>query len=392
MKLPKLYKEDAKGNMRVWYVKVDDDKVIIKSGLCDGKKVISYKYGEEKNKGKSNYMNESEHAISIAKSIWRKKIDAGYEPEDMEACRDIYEEKKSLQVNKDYPIKPMLIQKWKSKTVEDVYLQPKLDGFRCIASFVDGNVILNSRGRIEYEHLKHIKRELKRLFMFIMSDSDDDRNIYNIHFDGELYSHGMIRQELSSRVKRKTKHEKEKEVEYHIYDMIDTDDKDMIFKKRYRFLKRMFRDYEYELNYVHLVETDHIKYVDEDIAYDYMSKYIEDGYEGLIIRKSDNKYRSYRSSTIMKYKMFNERDAYIKDVIEGKDGSEGCAIFILKDELGLKYKYYARGTFDEKRYWYENRERLIGTKISLYYSGETDDKKPECIFNFKFREEWDLDE
>lgn len=109
-------------------------------------------------------MTEDENAIEITKTIWRKKIDQGYEPENMEDAKELYEEKK-LQVNKDYPIKPMLIQKWKSENIEDLYIQPKLDGFRCICSFVDGKVILNSRCRVEYEHLKHIKKEMKKIYM-----------------------------------------------------------------------------------------------------------------------------------------------------------------------------------------------------------------------------------
>lgn len=389
MRLPKLYKEDAKGKIRVWYVKVKGNKITIKSGIKDGKLVISYKYGEEKNINKKNYMSEDENALEIAKTIWRKKIDMGYEPEDMEDAKVIYEEKKKLQVNKDYPIKPMLVQKWKSKDVEDVYIQPKLDGFRCIASYVNGKVILNSRGRVEYEHLKHIKREMKKIFMSLIEDEDSD-DIFKIHFDGELYCHGMVRQELSSRVKRKNEaHPREKEIEYHIYDIINISDKDMKYKRRYKFLKNIFDDVEFK--YIKLVNTKHLDIINEDIAMRRMKRYVEDGYEGLIVRKSDNKYRSYRSPGIMKYKMFNERDAHIVDVIEGKDGSEGCAVFKLKDELGLKYKYYPRGTFEEKRYWFEQKDMLIGKKISLYYSGETEDKKPECIFNFKFREEWDLD-
>lgn len=394
MNLPKLFKEDAKGKTRIWYVRVKNNIITIKSGLEDGKLVKSIKYGEEKNVGKKNYMDENEHAISVAKSIWRKKVDSGYEPEDgIENHSELYEEKKKLTIKNGYPIRPMLAQKYlnktkKSKTYEDVYVQPKLDGFRCVASFVDGKVILNSRGRTEYTFLKHIKREMKKIFNEIVGDKVDD--IYHIHFDGELYCHNMVRQELSSRVKRKNeKHEDEKSIEYHIYDMINTKNKDMKYKKRYKELRIHIRDYKY----IKLLKTIKFDEINEKLAATYMENFIKEGYEGLIIRKSDGVYKqNYRSPSLMKYKQFDERDAIIKDVIEGKDGSEGCAIFKLKDEKKQKYKYYARGTMEEKKYWFENRDKLIGTKISLYHYGQTEDEKPECIFDFRFREKWDIDE
>lgn len=121
--------------------------------------------------------------------------------------------------------------------------------------------------------------------------------------------------------------------------MIDTDDKDMKYKRRYKKLTKILNN---DTNYIKLVDTQHLSEINEDIAMYRMKCYIEDGYEGLIVRKSDNKYRSYRSSSIMKYKMFDKRDI------------------------------------------------LIGTKITLYYSGETNDRKPEYIFNFKSREKWDI--
>ena len=75
-------------------------------------------------------------------------------------------------------IKPMLAHKYNPEKADyPAYIQPKLDGVRCIFT-KDGAY---SRTGNEFKNVDHIKKDLKVVF-----------NRYpNLILDGELYNHGL---------------------------------------------------------------------------------------------------------------------------------------------------------------------------------------------------------
>lgn len=400
MELPILIKKDAKGNEIEWKVIVEGDQVTMFNGRKEGKMIKHIQYGEEKNIGKKNYQTKEDNAINIAKSKWRKKIDAGYIAEDKiqsETVKSIYEEKQSLDVGADFPLKPMLVQQYKGKTIEDVYIQPKLDGFRCISSFIDGKVVLHTRGRKKIVVLQHIKDQLMNFFKY---------SEYNIHFDGELYSHSLTRQEISSFVKRKNIHERENEIEYHIYDVIfdkcsnsECDDSSnskyndkTIFSIRYKFLSKLFKEIpKSERKDIILVETNHFDEIDNETATELAKDYVDEGFEGIIIRKNMSYELGKRSSHILKVKPFNEMDVTIVDMYEASGDQQGCAIFVVRTDKGIEFPAIPTESLEVRRQMLQNRD-LIGSKVSLRYYGETEKGIPQHVFNVIVREEFDIDE
>ena len=84
-------------------------------------------------------------------------------------------------------IKPMLAYKVDKKPVdwsEKVYIQPKLDGIRCVI-YVDDkeNIRCFSRTGKEFHNLEHIKLSLRKFFF-------DYANV-DVVLDGELYNHKL---------------------------------------------------------------------------------------------------------------------------------------------------------------------------------------------------------
>ena len=84
-------------------------------------------------------------------------------------------------------IKPMLAYKVDKKPVdwsEKVYIQPKLDGIRCVI-YVDDkeNIRCFSRTGKEFHNLEHIKLSLNEFFF-------DYANV-DVVLDGELYNHDL---------------------------------------------------------------------------------------------------------------------------------------------------------------------------------------------------------
>ena len=125
--LPKLYKRDSKGKIRVWEVEVgysNDDYAGIRTvaGLEEGKKVTSeWNLSEAKNVGKSNSTTAYTQAQAEAKALWDKRIEKEYFVDiDMIDSYDKFD--------------PMLAGDYTKVKVKPTngYSQPKLDGIRCI--------------------------------------------------------------------------------------------------------------------------------------------------------------------------------------------------------------------------------------------------------------------
>ena len=108
-------------------------------------------------------------------------------------------------------IKPMLAHKYNpDKADYPAYIQPKLDGVRCIIqceydNVVSANVIrAYSRTGKEFMNVKHIKESLRGVFL----------ENPNLILDGELYNHGLkhdflilqIAENLSKSTQTRLKH------------------------------------------------------------------------------------------------------------------------------------------------------------------------------------------
>ena len=96
-------------------------------------------------------------------------------------------------------IKPMLAYKVDKKPVdwsEKVYIQPKLDGVRCVIYVNDKEeIVCFSRTGKEFHNLEHIKESLREFFF-------DNANV-DIVLDGELYNHDLTFQEITRAVMTK---------------------------------------------------------------------------------------------------------------------------------------------------------------------------------------------
>ena len=226
-------------------------------------------------------------------------------------------------------IKPMLAYKVDKKPVdwsEKVYIQPKLDGVRCVI-YVDDkeNIRCFSRTGKEFHNLQHIKDSLKPWFEF-----HDD-----VILDGELYNHDLRDnfEKIISLVRKQKPTESDKLeaaelVQFHCYDYID-----------------QMHDYSTRMN--QLVTTDMysdcVKYVETTLvnskeAAQLRHQYnLNNGYEGSILRL-DAPYQCKRSYNLQKFKDFSDTEATIIGYEEGKGKREGTlGKFLMQDDDGNKF-------------------------------------------------------
>jgi len=221
-------------------------------------------------------------------------------------------------------IKPMLAYKVDKKPVdwsEKVFMQPKLDGVRCVIS-KDGAW---SRTGKPWLNIDHIIENLKPVFEMYP----------NLILDGELYNHELKNdfEKIISLV-RKTKPKANDRVEaaayvqFHCYDFVDTK---ALFEERMKFLSTAPL-YSYCVKYVptHRVAT-------REMANVIHEDWLDAGYEGSILRLN-GVYECKRSYNLQKFKDFHDTEATIVGYVPGKGKRTGTlGKFLMIDADGIEF-------------------------------------------------------
>jgi len=205
--------------------------------------------------------------------------------------------------------KPMLAYPASAKPIDydqPTYIQPKLDGVRCVIQYDTGVVTAYSRTGKEWKNIEHILAQLKPFF----------DQYPNVILDGELYNHDLRDnfEKIISLV-RKTKPTDEDRLEaskltqFHCYDIID---ETLPYNQRMEFISQFLMLFG---SSIHTVET--IRLVDEDEAQSIHRSNLRKGYEGSIVRTNDT-YACKRSHNLRKFKDFHDAEATLTGWVEGK--------------------------------------------------------------------------
>jgi len=223
-------------------------------------------------------------------------------------------------------IKPMLAHKVNDKKIdfsEPVFIQPKLDGVRCIFT-KDGAY---SRTGKQFRNLRHIELRLERFF----------KAQPNAVLDGELYNHALrddFEQIISLVRKQKPTDEDRRNaqhlIQYHVYDIIAEgpsyeDRLNWLLSSRYLWC-----------NAVIPVETHKVnKY--EEAANMHYDGFLKQGYEGSILRLN-GPYEQKRSYNLQKFKDFSDDEATIVGYEAGKGKRTGTlGKFFMMDDQGVEF-------------------------------------------------------
>ena len=248
---------------------------------------------------------------------------------------------------------------------EKVYIQPKLDGVRCVITLDEKeNIRCFSRTGKEFHNLQHIKDSLKPWFEF-----HDD-----VILDGELYNHdlrdnfekiiSLVRKQKPTLVDR---HEARLLTQFHCYDMYSPYF-DHNFNVRDEFIMNTI-DGEYE----HTVTVDTEEVFDMEDAKKYHIENLALGYEGSIVRLN-TKYQQKRSHSLRKFKDFSDAEATIVGYLDGKGKRTGTlGKFIMQDDEGNEF-----GCPPGKGYTYKdladmlsNIHKYIGQRATFTYFERT---------------------
>ncbi len=267
--------------------------------------------------------------------------------------------------------KPMLAYAASKKPIDytkPVYIQPKLDGVRCVIQYNKLNcgeheVVAYSRTGKPWKNIAHICVQLKPFF----------KKYPKVILDGELYNHDLKDdfEKIISLV-RKTKPTPEDRSEaarltqFHCYDIID---EKLPFGQRIEFVNQSLMLLG---DSIHIVQTlaNVGNYTQAKIFH---TNYLYQGYEGSIIRTNDP-YQCKRSHNLRKFKDFSDAEARIVGYELGKGKRKGTlGKFLMEDEEGNKF-----GCPPGKGYSYkdmttilENIHDYIGQIATFTYFGRT---------------------
>ena len=260
-------------------------------------------------------------------------------------------------------IKPMLAYKVDKKPVdwsEKVFIQPKLDGVRCIFT-KDGAY---SRTGKEFKNLAHVKYDLTDFF----------RKHPNVILDGELYNHALKNdfEKIISLVRKQKPTDQdardaENLVQYHVYDTVLDFAEGVDYFDRFNWLTR----------YLPIAATMTLiknTVVDsQDEAKMLHNVHLAQGYEGSMLRLN-KKYEHKRSYNLQKFKDFSDTEATIIGYEAGKGKFTGLiGKFFMQDDDGNEFgcpigKGY---NFADRKVILNNIHDYIGQRATFTYFQRT---------------------
>ena len=390
-KLQTLYKIDSQGRLREWTMNVDGNKFYAIKGLVEGKTTQDKPTtATPKNVGRSNETTATAQARFEAQAKWQKKIDSGYAVSEEDA-----------KVKKFF--EPMLALSYddrKNEIVYPVYAQPKLDGIRCIVRQENDEIVGRTRNGKIIECIPHILDSLKGFFMAYPKAI----------LDGELYNHeykedfnkitSLVRKQKPVRSAKETDKafakkeakwqesliESADKIQYWVYDMPKLND---VINEKTLFDFRMT-----ELKDKLITRKDCIVIVETNEVYsegnldNLYGQYLEQGYEGQMIRNDVGYDANKRSKNLLKRKDFMDAEYKVIDIDEGNGNRSGTAKHLVCycEKTKQQFNSNIKGSFDYLKEIYDNRKEYIGKFATIKFFQLTPDGIPRFPYAIAFRD------
>ncbi|MBO9428299.1 hypothetical protein [Sulfitobacter sp. R18_1] len=305
-----IYKRDSKGKVRIlkmqlgWNDDTDAGHRVI-SGLEEGKQAVTgWTHSQPKNIGKANETSSHQQAEAEVQNKYKRKLDREYfvSRDDIDSLTFV---------------SPMLAAEWKKrkdkiKWEEGVYIQPKLDGFRNVAQ-AEANY---KRSGMEQHNAPNVKEAL----------AETHAEQPELAIDGELYNHeykdkfnklsGILRREEPTTENLTAIYDV---IQLHIYDVASHPGD---FSERLAFMEELKERFE-GVDCIQFVETVLVYSLEEAEAK--YQEWLEDGYEGMMVR-INRKYKvGGRSNDLIKRKEFEDAEFRLLEVHEGNGNWYGHA-------------------------------------------------------------------
>jgi DNA ligase-1 len=374
--LPTIYGVEKNGKTKVWMARIYRDVLNgfataeIEYGQLDGKKqTTSREYTEGKNLGKTNETTPLQQCVSETRRKWQDKMEKeGY---SLVLPNSNSETESNIVINatetttmiKVFPMlahtfEPLSSKNKKNDIVFPCYVQPKLDGLRCICYMNminnDGKVVAQSRTGAYFETVEHICAELRPILL---------KNP-GLILDGELYTTEMPFEELAGLIKRKKASDATLQrmqlVKYHIYDVVVDG---VPYSDRHDRVVQTADGTKCHLEVVHTQLINDAAGFKQAFA-----EYVAAGYEGIMLRNAHGLYRqNYRSHDLQKYKEFVESEYPIVGFKEADGRDKGTVVWVCATAEEREFSVRPRGTQEQRRQWFQDGPQYVGKLLTVIY-------------------------
>ena len=254
--------------------------------------------------------------------------------------------------------------------VDNWYVSRKLDGCRCICIIDEnGEPKYFSRAGNEFMTLKNLDAEIISLGLKNMVI---DGEICMMDENGNENFQGIIKE-----IKRKD-HTIENPF-FYMFDLLTMEE----FVNKEGTTTFSIRDVQLE-NLLSEKEFKNIGYLEQKLLIDerMLTHYIglakENGWEGLMLRK-DSPYQGKRSNDVLKVKQFYDAEYIVVDIenavnrviVEGKEVEELMMRNVVIEHKGSRVQVGSGFSHEQKRYYFEHPEEILGKQITVQYFEET---------------------
>lgn len=350
---PKLYSRTNTGAIQTWELEVEGNKYRARFGQLDGKiQIGEWTLCKGKNANKSNATTDEIQALKEADAEFlKKKSQKGY----FEKIEDI--DTKTF-------FEPQLAKQWEEYKDDidlssgDWCISPKLDGVRVI----ENNQGAFSRNGKKFLSFPHIHSLLDSFF----------RKYPDLILDGECYQHAFkdnFNKIISLAKKTKPTQEDLIEsknlLEYWVFDSGSLNEP---FIKRLEYIRQIV----IEVNDPRIKLVEHEVVTTESQVNSKLQLYLEQGFEGAMLKKLSAYYSNKRTKNCLKYKLFQDQEFQILDIIEGagnRSGKFGRAL--LKTLDGVEFESNARGDDEYYKELLYNKNRYINKMATVRFQNWT---------------------
>ena len=377
-----LYRKDNNGNISFWNAETHDACTIhIQHGRLDGHPIDEYI------KTHRNTSDEIKSRRDAKRKIGYKFLSELKDNIELPSINNLQQYLEtylpSIRTTADGSTLAMLAKSFdkannKFKKVDGYFGQWKINGLRCFVRaeekqglFTDYHLTFQSREGTYWNSLEVLEQKLIDLLPIALLEMMCHEGYV---LDGELYIPGYTVNDINSAVKNEN-NPLNKQVQYWCYDLAIEDTAQY---KRFEILDEQLDVFKHDYfeKRQHLNNLDALIYLphftirnDED-AMMFRDKFIDLGFEGLIMRNPTEEYQfGKRNMAMLKYKRSTDGKFLIVDIYpEGE--KRDLPLFRLKNDINnATFEVHINGDFDyQKKFLYDDvKELTIGQYMYVEY-------------------------
>lgn len=263
------------------------------------------------------------------------------------------------------------------KKTTHYYGQWKINGLRCFIRVIKGNDIFH-KFRLEFQSREGaIWTSLTNLEEYLLSIIDDETldmmKEENIILDGEVYIPGFTVNEINHAVKDPNCFENTL-VQFWCYDIAV---EEWSAAERARWIEIHFYNHLYEfrskeshlINKQRFVVLCNYNITSDDDAVMWRNKFIDMGFEGLILRNLESEYQfGKRNSAMIKYKKHTDGIFTILDIYPEGNKRKDLPLIKCKNDINDEtFEVHIGGSFEYQSEILKNRELYIGRELEIEF-------------------------